>query len=243
MIEAIAVADESDGGEDCCGRDETDECDGDASMYPLVHGRSLVDRIEGMGDMSIHESFTEGERERVASLYWEAFERKFRHGFANKSTGRAVVGAALCSAHLLVARDEGNVVGVCGFYQADTGSADLRWSRLRESLSAPKALRARLVLSVLSRAGHPNALVLDGICVDRTARGRGIGTALLSAAVDKARRIGARKVRLSVVDVNPRARALYERQGFIPVGGGTLGALSPVYGFNGYTTMELEVGR
>lgn len=39
------------------------------------------------------------------------------------------------------------------------------------------------------------------------------------------------------------ARALYERQGFIPTGRGTLGLLAPVYGFDGYTTMELEVSR
>ena len=196
-----------------------------------------------MGDVSIDEGFTEGEREHVAALYWEAFGRKLRPGFVDEPTGRAVVRAALRSAHLLVARQEDHVVGVCGFYQAGTGAADLGWSRLRESLSVPAALRASLVLSVLSRSDRPDALVLDGICVDRAARGRGIGTSLLSAADDKARRIGARTVRLSVVDVNPRARALYERHGFTPVGRGTLGPLSPVYGFDGYTTMELEVGR
>lgn len=196
-----------------------------------------------MRNVSIDERFTEEEREWVAALYWEAFGPKLRPGFVDESTGRAVVRAALRSARLLVARQDGHVVGVCGFYQDGTGATDLRLSRLRESLSLPAALRASLVLSVLSRSDRPDALVLDGICVDRAARGRGIGTSLLNAAADKARRIGARTVRLSVVDGNPRARALYERHGFAPAGRGALGLLSPVYGFDGYTTMEFEVTR
>ena len=196
-----------------------------------------------MEDVRIDEGFSEDERDHVAALYWEAFGRKLRPGFVDEPTGRAVVRAALRSDHLLVARRSGQVVGVCGYYEDGTGAADLRWSRLRESLSVHAALRASLVLSVLSRSQHPGALVLDGICVDPAARGRGIGTALLGAASDKARRIGARVVRLSVIGTNSRARALYERHGFTPAGHGSLGPLSPVYGFDGYTTMELEVSR
>lgn len=196
-----------------------------------------------MDDVTIGEGFTTSEREQVAALYWEAFGRKLRPGFVDEPTGQAVVRTALRSTHLLVARDEDQVLGVCGFYQGGTGAADLGWSQLRQSLSTPAALRASLVLSLLSRSDHPDALVLDGICVDRTARGRGIGSSLLDAAASRARRLGVKTVRLSVIDANPRARALYERHGFVPTGGGTLGPLAPVYGFDGYTSMELEVGR
>lgn len=193
--------------------------------------------------MSISEGFAASEREQVAALYWEAFGRKLRPGFIDEPTGQAAVCTALRSAHMLVAREGVHVAGVCGFYQAGTGAADLGWSRLRQSLSVPAALRASLVLSLLARSDHPDVLVLDGICVDRAARGRGIGTSLLDAAADRARRLGATAVRLSVIDANPRARALYERHGFTPTGRGTLGPLAPVYGFDGYTTMELEVSR
>lgn len=196
-----------------------------------------------MGDVSIGEGFAESEREQVATLYWEAFERKLRPGFVNGPTGLAVIGAALRSARVLVAREGDRIVGICGFHHAGTGATDLGWSRLRHSLSVPAALRARLILSLLSRSDHPEALVLDGICVDRATRGRGIGTSLLGAAAELARTLGMGAVRLSVVDTNPRARALYERRGFTPTGQGTLGLLAPVYGFDGYTTMELEVVR
>ena len=48
-------------------------------------------------------------------------------------------------------------------------------------------------------------------------RGRGVGTALLGAVLDQARARGLRAVSLSVEDGN-RARTLYERAGFVPVG-------------------------
>ena len=55
---------------------------------------------------------------------------------------------------------------------------------------------------------------MDGICVDETARGQGIGSLLLDAITDEARSQGLRFVRLDVIDANPRAKALYERKGF-----------------------------
>jgi len=193
--------------------------------------------------IAITQGFTEEERDTVASLYWEAFGRKLRPGFRDESTGVAVVRAVLRRDHMLVARRGDDVLGVCGFYEAGAGAADFGWSHLRRTLSPLAALRASVVLSVLSRSPRPDSLVLDGICVERHARGLGIGTSLLEAASEAARRRKARAVRLSVIDGNPRARALYERQGFVQVDRGALGPLSPVYGFDGYTTMELAVRR
>jgi ribosomal protein S18 acetylase RimI-like enzyme len=48
-------------------------------------------------------------------------------------------------------------------------------------------------------------------------RGQGVGSALLSAVVQQARHRKVRAISLSVEDGN-RARALYERAGFVPVG-------------------------
>lgn len=194
-----------------------------------------------MGTVTVGEGFAEDEREHVAALYWEAFGRKLRPGFADETTGQAVVQSALRRQQFLVARHDGQVLGICGFHVDGAGAADFGWSRLRGTLSVPASLRASVILSVLARPDDSRALVLDGICVDAAARGRGIGTRLLEAAREKARGIGVEAVTLSVIDANPRARALYERHGFRPTGGGSLGPLAAVYAFDGYTTMELEV--
>ena len=50
--------------------------------------------------------------------------------------------------------------------------------------------------------------------VDREWRGRGVGNALLAAAVDWARAAGAHKVSLQMWPHNEAARRLYEKFGF-----------------------------
>ncbi len=56
-----------------------------------------------------------------------------------------------------------------------------------------------------------------GLAVRPAFRGRGVGTRLLAAAIDLARRRGVDALSLSVAEVNP-ARRLYERAGFEKVG-------------------------
>ena len=59
---------------------------------------------------------------------------------------------------------------------------------------------------------------LARLYVDRAWHGRGVGEALMSAAVDAARARGARTLWLGVWEHNPRARAFYARWGFREVG-------------------------
>ncbi|MEV0242908.1 GNAT family N-acetyltransferase [Streptomyces sp. NPDC050674] len=55
---------------------------------------------------------------------------------------------------------------------------------------------------------------IQGLAVAEEARGLGVGRALVGAAVDEARRRGARRITLRVLGHNTPARALYEAQGF-----------------------------
>lgn len=57
-----------------------------------------------------------------------------------------------------------------------------------------------------------------GLAVLPEYRGRGIGTALLAAAIELARAHGATTLSLSVETGNDRARRLYDRAGFVVVG-------------------------
>lgn len=65
------------------------------------------------------------------------------------------------------------------------------------------------------RAAYPDCPELNGLLVYRL-RGRGIGTALITAAEDHAHSRGHTMIGLGVGDDNPRARALYERLGYVP---------------------------
>ena len=56
-----------------------------------------------------------------------------------------------------------------------------------------------------------------GIGVHESARGRGIGTALMRAAEDWAREQGLEVLELDVAEPNADARRLYERLGYVPI--------------------------
>ncbi|MEU9041165.1 MULTISPECIES: GNAT family N-acetyltransferase [unclassified Kitasatospora] len=59
---------------------------------------------------------------------------------------------------------------------------------------------------------------IQGLAVDGTVRGRGIGRRLVEAACDTARTEGARKMTLRVLGWNAPARRLYESCGFVVEG-------------------------
>jgi RimJ/RimL family protein N-acetyltransferase len=72
----------------------------------------------------------------------------------------------------------------------------------------------------IARDPHPaSPLVADvGLLVAEAYRGRGIGSALLDAAVAWSRRVGIRKLELHVFPHNQPAIHLYERFGFVQEG-------------------------
>ncbi|MCS0605168.1 GNAT family N-acetyltransferase [Streptomyces sp. LP11] len=63
-------------------------------------------------------------------------------------------------------------------------------------------------------ASNAHVLAVQGFAVAEEARGLGVGRALVRAAVEEARRRGARRLTLRVLGHNTPARALYESEGF-----------------------------
>ncbi|MFJ9036214.1 GNAT family N-acetyltransferase [Streptomyces sp. NPDC102406] len=75
------------------------------------------------------------------------------------------------------------------------------------------------------RLGRPTALAanahvrqIQGLAVAAEARGHGLGRTLVRAAVEEARRQGARRITLRVLGHNTPARKLYEAEGFVVEG-------------------------
>jgi ribosomal protein S18 acetylase RimI-like enzyme len=73
--------------------------------------------------------------------------------------------------------------------------------------------------------GHPTSLpasahvqMVRGLAVDPACHGRGVGTALVEAAIAEAKARGARKLSLRVLGPNTAARRLYESCGFVTEG-------------------------
>jgi GNAT superfamily N-acetyltransferase len=193
--------------------------------------------------VAITEGVPEALRTYVASLFLEAFAAKLRPVFGGGVRGAALLAASLRLDRALLATRDGACVGVAGFC--------LDGTRLVENPGLWRLFRARgpsggvggwLAAVLLHRAEPLDALLLDGIAVAPAWRGHGIGTGLLAAARDLARRHGRASVQLAVIDTNPAARRLYLREGFAPVREQTLGALGRwLFGFGAVTTMRRGV--
>lgn len=83
--------------------------------------------------------------------------------------------------------------------------------------SADDDERVDPVLRPYSELELPGSLYLSGLAVVPGLRGRGIGSALLEATIERARQEGADRVSLICFEENEGAMRLYLRHGFAPV--------------------------
>lgn len=85
-------------------------------------------------------------------------------------------------------------------------------------LAMPDGGEQAVGIAVITPADDTATGCLVGVWVDPSARGRGVGDALLSTASGHARTSGLRRLVLDVGDRNDRAIALYDRHGFRATG-------------------------
>ncbi len=104
------------------------------------------------------------------------------------------------------------------------------------------ALCRTLVLQLLAGEIDNYRFLIDGICVQSGMRGQGLGQRLVEALCAEATARGYDYIRLDVIDTNWRARALYERLGFVAVRSEPIGWLRYVFGFSSSTTMVRTLG-
>jgi ribosomal protein S18 acetylase RimI-like enzyme len=177
-------------------------------------------------------------RSDAARLYWRAFGGKLGRVLGPEPRALAWLGRVMRGDHAIVALSaEGVLLGVVGFKSPEGAFAGGGFADLRSVYGGAGALWRAGLLWLLARDLERDRLLMDGICVADGARGRGVGTALLAAICEEGRDRGYCAVRLDVIDSNPRARALYERQGFVPTKTFQMGPLRRVFGFSAATTM------
>jgi len=173
--------------------------------------------------------FEDHERDLVASMYWEAFGPKLNRVMGPDARGIAFIRAVLDPTHAICARsDRGDVVGIAGFKTYE--SALVHYGHIGAAWRS-------LLMSLLEVDTENNRFLVDGIFVRAAHRGMGVGSILLSATAQEARNRGYEEMRLDVTDTNPRARALYERHGFMAHPDQNLGFLKHVFGFKFATPM------
>ncbi|MFI1016602.1 GNAT family N-acetyltransferase [Streptomyces sp. NPDC020965] len=196
---------------------------------------------EGSAGVRVRRGVPDGAEARVAELYWAAFGRKLGAALGPSATGRRFIATHLHPDRAVVALVGDTVVGVAGYRLGARGLTGGGVADVLRTYGLFRGVPRLALLAVLERTPKPDELVMDGIAVDADLRGRGIGGLLLDAMVRVAADHHCRRIRLDVIDVNPRARALYARHGFVPVHTERTPWLRGPMGFGAVTTMSRPV--
>ena len=177
-------------------------------------------------------------RPQAAELYWQAFGGKLGRVLGPRDLALAYLVRVMRSDHCLTAlAPDGALLGIAGFKTAQGTFAGGSQSDLI-AIYGPVGGRWRaFTLRLLGNDTDTTRFLLDGLCVAPHARGQGVGTALLEAMATEGRARGYPALRLDVVDTNDRARALYERRGFVLDRTAPIGPLRHIFGFNAAHTM------
>ncbi|MCW1930816.1 GNAT family N-acetyltransferase [Pararhodobacter zhoushanensis] len=178
----------------------------------------------------------------AAALYWQAFGGKLGRLMRPEEKALRFFAQVIVPAFAISAVDaDGQLLGLAGFKTDAGGLVAGGLADLARVYGWPGALWRGPLLALLERELEPGVLQMDGICVSAQARGQGVGTALLAAIKERAAQRGDRVVRLDVINTNPRAEALYRREGFAPVSRESLGPFRWLFGFSSALRMEFPV--
>lgn len=183
-------------------------------------------------------------RSDAARLYWDAFGGKLGPVLGPDAKAKAYLARVMRRDHCFSALDEdGRLIGIAGFKSVDGSFAGGSLRDMQQVYGWFGSRWRAAVLWMLSREIDNHRFLVDGICVARDHRGKGVGTALLESLYAEASARGYGMVRLDVIDTNWRARALYERLGFVALRTERIGLLRYVFGFAASTTMVRPLPR
>lgn len=191
-------------------------------------------------ELTIHHHLPHALRDQAAALYWQAFGPKLGRVLGPEGRALRLLNRMMRNDHAIIAMAGDRLVGLVGYKTPRGAFANGSFADLWSVYGLGALWRATL-LHMLVREVDNERFLLDGLCVAADVRGQGVGTALLEAVAIEAQARGYRAVRLDVVDTNPRARALYAREGFRVVKESRMGVLRHVFGFESSATMVRDV--
>lgn len=167
--------------------------------------------------IEIRKGFGEKHRCEAARIYVIAFKSKFEELIGDKDSIQTIFEKTMDPDCALCAYDGNDqLIGIAGFNLGDKKLVNIQIADFINAFGYIKGLwKAILVELIFSRKPKSNQeLLMDGIAVKSEFRGRGIGSQLFHALMEYAKVNNYSRVRLDVIDENPRAKALYESLGF-----------------------------
>ena len=158
----------------------------------------------------------EKERRVVAEILFHAFENKFKHVFGSQEQSIALISKHLRNDRIIVAHNKGSIVGVGGLKFKGKEFFDTTFLELLSELKFG-IFRVIFYGWIFYSSVEEKELLLDVLAVNENVRGRGIGTEIINFIIEFAHSKSYERVKLYVIDINERAKSLFERLGFTEV--------------------------
>jgi ribosomal protein S18 acetylase RimI-like enzyme len=165
-------------------------------------------------EIMIQNGLPEQHRNQAAVIYYEAFSRKLVMLAVSRQKLTALLARLFNSQRAIIALTHEQCVGVVGLHYDQQFFTRTQLRIFTEELGWLRGLPGYLMFHAFEPAPRQDHLRIECLAVAPEARGKGIGSQLLSAVYTLAKKEGKTSVSLEVVDTNPDARRLYERQGF-----------------------------
>ncbi len=181
----------------------------------------------------------ESSRRRAAELYEEAFRQKFFPVAKSKEKMVEILTESIKPEYAVAAFEGDRLVGLAGFHhEGDYFTSGGSTYGLIKLLGLFRGLWAVFIFGILyERKAELGELLMDGIAVDSSMRGKGIGSGILKKLSEFGAEKGYGKIGLDVIDINDRAKKLYESQGFKATKTDRYPYLGRYIGFASSTTM------
>ena len=165
-------------------------------------------------EVKIVEGLDEQYVDEALRVLYDAFAKKFRIGFRDADDLRRLFRDSVDTTSCFSALVDGQFAGLLTFRTDSQEFYHLSTVALFTQFSPLRAIRMLLNLLLLADGTKADEFVVDSLAVDPSSRGRGVGTALLRKAEERARSMGKRTMSLGVIGDNEGAIRLYERLGY-----------------------------
>ena len=173
-----------------------------------------VVQIDTTAEIEVVEGIDETHVDAALRVAYDAFAEKFRIGFRNADDLVRLFRDSVDPTSCISATADGQFAGFLAFQTSCQEFYHLNPMAVFTRFSPPRAVRILINLVLLADRVRPDEFIVDSLAVDRSARGMGVGTALMRRAERMARSMGKRTMSLGVIGENDGAIRLYERLGY-----------------------------
>jgi ribosomal protein S18 acetylase RimI-like enzyme len=170
-------------------------------------------------------------RPSATRLYFDALKDKLEPVLGGDGRAHRALADSLATDKCLVATCDEKLVGIMGIQTGDGGFVSPSLKTMMRLYGTVGGILRMSGLMILHHRTNRDELYVDGVAVAHEMRNKGIGTHMFELLERAASHNGTRAISLDVIDTNTKAKALYERLGFVAVKSQSLWPLNLILKF------------